>query len=77
MAILLYFLKVDEDDRQVEYAFGRDRTELDRTLVIDKVSQQGEPSDGNRDPAFGAVYVKILRRHRAEERWPPNGDYAA
>lgn len=77
MAILLYFRKIDEDERQVEYAFGRDFTVLDRRLVVEKASEHGEPSDGNRDHAFAAVYGKILRYHRTEARWPAGGEYAA
>jgi hypothetical protein len=75
MAMLVYFEKVREDDRTIEYRFGY--PELDRRLVIDKASQEGQPMDGNRNPAFSAVYVKIIRLLRGEQTWPAGGTYAA
>ncbi len=76
MAILVDFQKVREDGREVEYAFGTSRT-MDRRLVIDKATQQGQPLDGDRNPIFSAAYVKIVRTYRAEATWPEKGMYAA
>lgn len=76
MARLLDFVKTREDERVVEYIFGF-RGDLDRRLVIEKASGTGEPLDGERDSNFGAVFVKIMRIQRGEERWPESGTYAA
>lgn len=75
MAILLDFRKVREDKQQVEYIFGY--PEMDRRLVIEKVSQEGRPLDGNKDHDYWAVFVKIGRLHRSESIWPERGMYAA
>lgn len=76
MAILLDFEKVREDKEEVEYVFGFPE-KLDRRLVIEKVSQEGNPLDGNKDSRYAAVYVKILRFYQQKERWPESGSYAA
>lgn len=76
MAILLDFRKVREDKREVEYIFGFPET-MDRRLVIEKDSQQGNPLDGERDSRYAAVYVKILRYYQRSAAWPEKGSYAA
>jgi hypothetical protein len=76
MAILLDFRKVREDKQEVEYTFGLPEA-MDRRLVIEKESQQGNPLDGNRDSRFAAVFVKILRYYQRETTWPEQGSYAA
>lgn len=76
MAILLDFQKTREDSREVEYIFGIPE-KMDRRLVIEKASEQGRPLDGDRNHQFSAVFVKILRYHKAQNRWPAKGSYAA
>lgn len=75
MAILIDFRKVREDKQEVEYTFGW--PEMDRRLVIEKESGEGRPLDGTADRNYAAVFVKILRFHRSEARWPERGSYAA
>ena len=75
MAILLDFKKTHEDERQVEYIFGHQ--EMDRRLVIDKESMQGQPIEGTADRDYAAVLMKILRYHRERTGWPAGGTYAA
>ncbi|MBM0239328.1 hypothetical protein JNW88_23250 [Micromonospora sp. ATA32] len=75
MAILLDFEKVREDRQKVEYIFGYPA--MDRRLVIQKATGQGRPMDGQEDGNYAAVFVKILRFHRSEARWPLKGSYAA
>ena len=76
MAILLDFRKTREDGTQVEYRFGPPE-EMDRLLVIDKVSGQGTPVDGPEDRVYAAVLWKILRQQRERQTWPDGGSYAA
>lgn len=76
MAILVEFELLREDDREVEYAFGHP-PDLDRRLVIEKVTGEATPTDGRRDMAFGAAFRKIIRFHHSEQRWPAKGAYAA
>ncbi len=76
MAVLIDFQKVREDQREVEYMFGLAEN-MDRRLVIQKETQQGQPLDGDRNSAFGAVLVKILRYYRTKATWPERGVYAA
>ena len=75
MAILVYFELVRDDDGEVEYRFGYPA--MDRRLVIQKDTGEGEPSDGEIDKACRAVFVKITRFHQREARWPRTGGYAA
>lgn len=75
MAILLDFELVREDRQEVEYTFGYPT--MDRRLVIRKDTGQGRPIDGREDGNYAAVFVKILRFHRSEARWPRKGSYAA
>lgn len=76
MAVLIDFQKVREDQREVEYMFGFAEN-MDRRLVIQKETQEGQPLDGDRNWAFGAVLVKIVRYHRTKATWPERGVYAA
>jgi hypothetical protein len=75
MAILLNFRKTREDERRVEYLFGS--REMDRRLVIDKVSLEGSPAEGTADRDYAAVLAKILRLQRERASWPEGGVYAA
>lgn len=38
---------------------------------------QGRPLDGDRNSAFGAVLVKIVRYYRSKATWPERGVYSA
>ena len=76
MAILIDFHKTQEDETRVEYQFGfQDR--MDRTLVIDKASREGRPTDGTVDKAYAAALWKIFQYERQEQSWPARGSYAA
>jgi hypothetical protein len=75
MAILVWYKKIREDSREVEYSFGY--PELDRRLVIETASAQGRPLDGNEDQRYLAVLWKIQRSRTSEGRWPEKGTYAA
>jgi hypothetical protein len=71
----LDFLKVREDEQQVDYIFGY--PELTRSLAIVKATTQGRPLDGNPDRDYTAVLVKILRLRQAQRIWPERGSYMA
>ncbi len=75
MAKYLPFRKIHEDERRVGYTFGY--PEMNRRLVIDKVSLEGRPVQGMADSDHGAVLRKILQGQRALGRWPEAGAYAA
>jgi hypothetical protein len=75
MAILLRFEKTHEDERQVEYIFGS--REMDRRLVFEKDSLEGNPVMGTADGDFAAVMVKILRYRWDRGSWPASGAYSA
>jgi hypothetical protein len=75
MAVLIYFQKAQEDATTVEYAFGY--PEMNRSLVIEKETQQAHPSDGTTDTTFAAVVYKILATRAGADEWPEAGSYAA
>ena len=75
MAIQIDFRKVREDQQEEEYTFGS--PEMDRRLVIETESGEGRPLYGTADRNYAAVFVKFLRFHRSEARWPERGSYAA
>jgi hypothetical protein len=75
MAILVDYLKVREDSREVEYVFGYPTT--DRRLVIEKASQTGRPLDGMENLPYRKAFAKIVRTHLTDDTWPERGMYAA
>jgi hypothetical protein len=72
VAILLYFEKVREDDRSVEYAFGY--PELDRRMVLDKADPWAAAAS---DRDAGKVIYKIMKFVDDRGAWPASGAYAA
>jgi hypothetical protein len=72
VAILLYFEKVREDERSVEYAYGY--PELDRRLVLDKADPWAAASE---DRDAGKVLFKITKYVAEHGAWPSSGAYAA
>lgn len=75
MAILLDFEKVREDDRTIEYRFGR--PEMTRRLVIEKESLEGWIPEPAIDPDTERIYNLILEMFREAGAWPRRGMYAA
>jgi hypothetical protein len=75
VAVLIYFKKAREDHATVEYTFGY--PDMNRSLVIEKQTQEAQPSDGDPDHTFAAVAFKILTARRADQDWPEAGSYAA
>ena len=69
MALLVYFRKVNETEREVEYRFGETEDQLDRHVVISKADQTVTSEGNQTDPVLAKVVGRILSRRREAQKW--------
>ena len=74
---MLFFKKVREDDREVEYRFGEIPEALDRGLTFDKASRQATALDDLANAQFRTAYGKILLQLTRSGSWPEFGSHQA
>ncbi|WP_156370827.1 hypothetical protein [Nocardia arizonensis] len=73
MASIVYFSKVSEGADEVVYRFGREASDMARTLTMNKVSCRSLPDDGNADYHFFKASRKINAVYGESNAWPEQG----
>ncbi|WP_194837433.1 hypothetical protein [Nocardia sp. XZ_19_369] len=76
MALLIYYNQLRDDPSEVEYEFGGDRENLDRTLIIDKAHETVR-TDQAEDGIFRAAAGRIIGQAHREKSWPQSGVIAS
>jgi hypothetical protein len=76
MALLIYYSQIRDDPVEAEYRFGETRTNLDRTLTIDKATGTARTSQPE-DVIFRSAAGQIMLRAKRGKAWPPNGVIAS
>ena len=76
MAMLIHILRVAEDERTARYDYGEPGN-LDRTLVIDKVTGEVSALHGAADAYFSRAAVKVSRAWSGQGQLPPHLTWAS
>lgn len=69
MGMIVAGRKVEETVDEIRYEFGWDHR-FDRVLTINKQTWQIVATDGDQDPAVGAVVTKIRRAWQERGEFP-------
>ncbi len=75
MSAIVYFVKREESDEEVRYAFGRDDKSMSRSLTYDKIKLRSAPDDGQGDAEFRWASQKIRSVYSERGEWPSRGAF--